>query len=56
MQQGRSVLSISDGRVRFDNMKFRNDDDVRIMFSIFPQYSTKGPIELDVTISRFIQA
>ncbi|MCI11390.1 photosystem I P700 chlorophyll a apoprotein [Trifolium medium] len=37
-------------------MKLQNDDDVRTIFSIFSQYSTKGPIELDTTLVRSIQA
>jgi hypothetical protein len=33
-------------------MKLANDDDVRTMFSIFGQHSTKGPIELDASLVR----
>jgi len=31
---------------RFTHMKLQNDD-MRVMFSIFGQYSSKSPIELD---------
>ncbi|MCI94974.1 hypothetical protein A2U01_0116272, partial [Trifolium medium] len=41
-----------DGTVLFTNMKLHNDDDVRTMFSIFSQYMTKGPIELDAKLVR----
>jgi hypothetical protein len=33
-----------------------NYGDVRIMFSIFSQYMTKGPIELDAKLVRSFQA
>jgi hypothetical protein len=33
-----------------------NYGDVRIMFSIFSQYMTKGPIELDAKLDRSVQA
>jgi hypothetical protein len=36
-------------------MRLTNDGDVRTMFSIFSQYMTKGPIELDAKLVRFIQ-
>jgi len=32
------------GSVRFNQMKHMNDDDVRTMFVIFGEYSTRGPI------------
>ncbi|AES99107.2 hypothetical protein MTR_5g076630 [Medicago truncatula] len=32
-----------------------NDDDVRIVFSIFGQYNTKGPIELDALLVRSVE-
>jgi len=40
-------LSDSAGSLRFSRMKLTNDDDVRTMFSVFGQHSTRGPIELD---------
>ncbi|MCH88959.1 hypothetical protein A2U01_0009852, partial [Trifolium medium] len=46
----------SDGTVLFTNMKLQNDNDVRTMFSIFSQYMTKGPIELDATLVRSVEA
>jgi len=33
-------------------MKLTNDDDVRTMFSVFAQDSTRGPIELDASLVR----
>ncbi|MCH82446.1 hypothetical protein A2U01_0003252 [Trifolium medium] len=45
----------TDRSVLFIDMKFQNDGDVRTTFSIFSQYSTKGPIELDVTLVRSVQ-
>ncbi|KAK2361307.1 hypothetical protein QL285_086471 [Trifolium repens] len=45
----------SDGNVLFTNMKLQNDGDVRTMFSIFSQYSTKGLIELYTTLMRSFQ-
>jgi len=41
--------------VRFSRMKLMNDDDVTTMFSIFGQYSTKGPIELDALLVRSVE-
>ena len=37
---------------RFSRMKFTNDNDVRTMFSVFGQHSTRGPIELDASLVR----
>jgi hypothetical protein len=46
---------MEDGRVvSFTNMVLRTDEDVRSMFSIFSQYSTKGPIELDAKLVRSV--
>jgi hypothetical protein len=36
-------------------MKFRNDDDVRTMFSIFGQYIRKELIELDASLVIFVE-
>ena len=33
-------------------MKLTNNDDVRTMFSVFAQHSTRGPIELDASLVR----
>jgi len=33
-------------------MKLTNDDDVRTMFSVFGQDSTRGPIEMDASLVR----
>jgi hypothetical protein len=46
----------SDGSVKFSKMQLKNDDDVRTMFSIYSQYSTKGPIELDAKLTRSVDA
>jgi len=40
----------SNGSVQFTLMKLNNVEDVRTMLSIFGQYNTKGPIELDVSM------
>ena len=32
-----------------------SDDDVRTMFSIFGQFSTRGPIELDASLVRSME-
>jgi len=32
-----------------------NDDDVRSLFSIFGQFSTRGPIELDASLVRYVE-
>ncbi|KAK2415377.1 hypothetical protein QL285_037862 [Trifolium repens] len=44
----------SDGSVTFSKMQLKNDDDVRTTFSIYFQYSTKGPIELDAKLTRSV--
>ena len=36
-------------------MKLKNDDDMRTMFLIFGQYSTKGPIKLDASLVRSVE-
>jgi hypothetical protein len=46
----------ADGTVLFTKMELRTDDDVRTMFSIFTRYMTKGPIELDATLVRSVEA
>ncbi|MCH92165.1 hypothetical protein A2U01_0013100 [Trifolium medium] len=46
----------SDGRVTFTSMELQNNEDVQTMFSIFEQYSTRGPIELDATMTRSVEA
>jgi len=33
-------------------MKLTNNDDVRTMFSVYAQHSTRGPIELDALLVR----
>ncbi|XP_045797558.1 uncharacterized protein LOC123891697 [Trifolium pratense] len=46
----------SDGRVAFTRMAVENNDDVETMFSIFEQYSSTGPIELDAILTRSVEA
>jgi len=48
----RCPLSDSAGFLRFSQMKLTNDDDVRTMFSVFTQHSTRRPIELDASLVR----
>ena len=38
--------------LRCSRMKLTNDDDVRTMFSVFAQHSTRGLIELDASLVR----
>ena len=49
------MLTDSAGSVWFSQMKLMNDDDVRTMFSIFGQFSTRGPIELDASLVRYVE-
>lgn len=51
----RRLSTYSAGSVQFSWMKLMNNDDVRTMFSIFGQYSTRGPIELDASLVRYIE-
>ncbi|CAJ2637261.1 unnamed protein product [Trifolium pratense] len=44
-----------DGRFTSTDMMLENNDDMQTMFSIFEQYSTRGPIELDVTLTRSVE-
>jgi hypothetical protein len=46
----------SHGSVTFSRMQLTSDDDVRNMFSIYSQHSTKGPIELHTTLTRSVDA
>jgi len=41
--------------VQFTRMKLMNDDDVRTMFSIFDQFSTRGLIEFDISLVRYVE-
>jgi len=47
----RCPLSDSAGSLWFNQMKLTNDE-VRTMFSVFAQHSTRGPIELDASLVR----
>ena len=51
----RCPLSDSAGSLRFSRMKLTNDGDVRTMFSVFGQHSTRGPIELDASLVRSVE-
>jgi len=42
----------SNGRIRFTQMKLWNNDGVIIIFYTFGQHSSKGPVELDVSLVR----
>ena len=46
---------IVDGRVWFAQMKLKNDNDVRTMFSIFSQHIIKGPIKIDTSLVRYVE-
>lgn len=47
--------NISNGSVWFTHMKLKKDNNVRIMFLIFGQYSSKEPIELDASMVRYFE-
>jgi len=51
----RCPLSDSAGSLLFSRMKLTNNDDVRTMFSVFGQHSTRGPIKLDSSLVRSIE-
>jgi len=51
----RCSFSNSARSLRFRRMKLTNDDDVRTMFFVFGQHSTRGPIELDTLLVRSIE-
>jgi hypothetical protein len=40
----------------FTSMKLQTDSDVRTMFSIFSQFMTKGPIELDAKFASSVES
>jgi hypothetical protein len=44
---------VLDQCVMFFNMKFKNDDYLRTMLSIFSKYSDDGPIDLDATLVKY---
>ncbi|KAK2388663.1 hypothetical protein QL285_062320 [Trifolium repens] len=46
----------SDGSLTFTNMKLEKNEDIRTMFSVYSQYSTKRPIELDAKLTRSVDA
>jgi len=51
----RCPLSDSAGSLRFSWKKLTNDDNVRTMFFVFGQHSTRGSIELDASLVRFAE-
>ncbi|AES97530.2 hypothetical protein MTR_5g055660 [Medicago truncatula] len=51
----RRLSTNSAGRVRLTRMKLMNDDDVRTMFSIFGQFSTRGLIELNASLVKYVE-
>jgi hypothetical protein len=40
----------------FTSMKLQTDSDVRIMFSIFSQFMTNGPMKLDAKLVRSVES
>ena len=44
----------TEGNVKFIPFELKNDDDLEVMWDTFQQYSTKGPIEMDVTLCRSV--
>jgi len=51
----RHLSTDSSGSLRFNHMILMNNDDVRTMFSIFCQYSTRRPTELDASLVRSVE-
>ncbi|XP_058753434.1 uncharacterized protein LOC131626614 [Vicia villosa] len=49
----RSPSLETEGNVQFTQFALKKDDDLKVMFSTFCQYSTKGPIKVDAKIQRF---
>jgi len=43
------------GRMQLTQMKIRSDDDMRMMYSIFGQYSSKDSIKLDASLIKFVE-
>ncbi|KEH40592.1 hypothetical protein MtrunA17_Chr1g0161221 [Medicago truncatula] len=41
--------------VRFSRMKLKNNNDMRTIFSIFGQYNSKGSIEFDASLIRYVE-
>lgn len=44
----------TDGRVKYNHIELKTDEDVKDMWRSFRRMLTKGPIELDVKISRSV--
>ncbi|AES69413.1 hypothetical protein MTR_3g029630 [Medicago truncatula] len=51
----RCPLSDSAGSLRLNRMKLTNDDDMITTFSVFGQHNTKGLIELDASLVRYVE-
>ncbi|MCI20009.1 hypothetical protein A2U01_0041169, partial [Trifolium medium] len=45
----------SDGTLLFTNVKLRNNDDVRTMFSVFSRYRENVPIEMNANLVRSVE-
>lgn len=43
-----------DGGMKYDRIELKSDEDLKIMWRTYHCRLTKGPIEFDATISRFI--
>lgn len=48
----RCPLSDLAGSLLFSQMKLTNDGDLRTMFAVFGQHTTRGPIELDASLVK----
>lgn len=43
-----------DGRVKYDSIELKSDEKFKVMRKIYHLRLTKGPIEFDATITRFV--
>ncbi|XP_058761212.1 uncharacterized protein LOC131634558 [Vicia villosa] len=48
----RSPSFDDEGNVKFTPFEIKNDDDLKIMWTTFQRYSSKGPIELDAKLQK----
>ncbi|CAL5185986.1 unnamed protein product [Lathyrus oleraceus] len=51
----RSPAIDNEGNIQFTMLELKTDDDLKVMWSAFYRYSTKGLIEVDVTIQRSVE-
>ena len=49
-------IYVGDGCVEYDCMELKCDNNVGKIFFVYSKFSTKGPIELDATFGRPVDA